>query len=190
MDYKKILKTSIQFITHPATAWWVVQHKGAKNNILNEFLYPFIILCGASLFIGRILNNGSSWVSFYTSVIIATLHAFSLLLAYHISVHLITRFSNRYTKKEYPHNTTDTFIGYSMVVILGLDVCLGLFPDIRILAFIAQFYTLKIVWDGAAVLMKIQEERRLTYTMFVSATIIIIPVVIDKLIGILSVLLR
>jgi hypothetical protein len=82
------------------------------------------------------------------------------------------------------------FTGYSMVVLLCLDICLGLFPEFRILAFIAQFYTLKIVWDGAAVLMKIGEERRLAYTMVVAVILMLMPFVINKIMGSLSLLLR
>ena len=66
---------------------------------------------------------------------------------------------------------------------------LGLFPDFRILAFIAQFYTLKIVWDGAAVLIKINEERRLIYTMLVALIIIIMPFVVNKIMSALSLLI-
>ena len=77
-----------------------------------------------------------------------------------------------------------------MVVVLGLDVCLGLFPEVRVLAFIAQFYTLKIVWDGAAVLMKIAEERRLAYTMVVALIVIAMPAAVGKLMSYLSIVLR
>ena len=73
--------------------------------------------------------------------------------------------------------TIEIFTGYSMVVLLCLDICLGLFPEFRILAFITQFYTLKIVWDGAAVMMKINEERRLIYTMVVAIILIAMPFV-------------
>ena len=77
-----------------------------------------------------------------------------------------------------------------MVVVLGLDVCLGLFPEARVLAFIAQFYTLKIVWDGAAVLLKIAEERRLAYTMVVAIIVMAMPAAVGKLMGFLSIVLR
>ena len=189
MNYKKLFATVLELIAHPARAWLYVLHKGTKREMLGEFLYPLAILCGTALFLGRIFNNGFGWESFYTSTISAALCTFSLLIAYNISAYVIAFFTAKYTGNEYSRNTIDMFTGYSMVVLLSLDICLGLFPDFRILAFIAQFYTLKIVWDGAAVLIKINEERRLIYTMLVALIIIIMPFVINKIMSALSLLI-
>lgn len=189
MNYKKLFATVLELISHPARAWLHVSHKGTRSEMLNEFLYPLAILCGTALFLGRIFNNGIGWDSFYTSTISAALCTFSLLIAYKISAYAVAFFSKKYTGDEYTRDTIEMFTGYSMVVLLCLDICLGLFPEFRILAFIAQFYTLKIVWDGAAVLIKINEERRLIYTMVVAVILIIMPVVVNKIIGALSLLI-
>lgn len=186
MDYKKLFATSLELIAHPARAWLHVLHKGTKREMLSEFLYPLAVLCGTALFLGRIFNNGFGWNSLYTSIISAALCFFSLLIAYNISVYAVAFFSRKYTGQETPRDTIEMLTGYSMVVLLCLDICLGLFPDFRILAFIAQFYTLKIVWDGAAVLIKINEERRLIYTMVVAMILLIMPFVVNKIIGMLS----
>ena len=190
MDYKKLFATSLELISHPARAWLHVMHKGTKREMLGEFLYPLVMLCGTALFLGRIFNNGFSWESLYTSTISAALCSFSLLIAYNVSAYAVAFFSAKYTGEEPVKETVDMFTGYSMVVLLCLDICLGLFPEFRILAFIAQFYTLKIVWDGAAVLMKIGEERRLAYTMVVAVILMLMPFVINKIMGSLSLLLR
>ena len=190
MDYKKLFATSLELIVHPAKAWWHLSHRGTKSRMLSEFLYPLIMLCGTALFLGRIMNNGIGWDSFYTSTISAALRSFSLLIAYNISAYAVAFFSGRYTGKEIARESIEILTGYSMVVILCLDVCLGLFPEVRILAFIAQFYTLKIVWDGAAVLIKIKEERRLAYTMVVALILRLMPFIINKIIGTLSLLIR
>ena len=190
MDYKKLFATSLELIAHPARAWLHVMHKGTKREMLSEFLYPLVMLCGTALFLGRIFNNGFSWESLYTSTISAALCSFSLLIAYNVSAYAVAFFSAKYTGEEPVKETVEMFTGYSMVVLLCLDICLGLFPEFRILAFIAQFYTLKIVWDGAAVLMKIGEERRLAYTMVVTVILMLMPFVINKIMGSLSLLLR
>lgn len=190
MDYKKLFATSLELIAHPARAWLHVSHKGTKREMLSEFLYPLVMLCGTALFLGRVFNNGFSWESLYTSSISAALCSFSLLIAYNVSAYAVAFFSAKYTRTEYSKETVEMFTGYSMVVLLCLDICLGLFPEFRILAFIAQFYTLKIVWDGAAVLMKIDEERRLAYTMVVAVILMLLPFVVNKIMGSLSLLLR
>lgn len=190
MDYKKLFSTVVQFLAHPAKAWMRMSHRGSKNAMLGEFFYPFIMLCGAALFLGRVFSNGFGWDSIYTGMISAALRSLSLLFAYYLSVYGVSFFTTKYTSYEYPHDLLALFTGYSMVVVLGLDVCLGLFPEARVLAFIAQFYTLKIVWDGAAVLLKIAEERRLAYTMVVAIIVMAMPAAVGKLMGFLSIVLR
>ena len=190
MDYKKLFATSLSFITNPAQAWLYVSRKGTRREMLGEFLYPLVILCGTALFLGRIFNNGLGWDSFYTSMISATLRSFSLLIAYNVSVYAVAFFSAKYAGREFLRDTVEMFTGYSMVVLLCLDICLGLFPEFSILAFIAQFYTLKVVWDGAAVMMKIGEERRLAYTMAVAVILMLMPFVVNKIMGTLSLLIK
>ena len=190
MDYKKLFRIVVRFLAHPAKAWMRTSHKGSKNAMLGEFFYPFIMLCGAALFLGRIFTNGLGWDSIYTGMISAALRSLSLLFAYYLSVYAVSFFTDKYTSSEYPRDQLALFTGYSMVVVLGLDVCLGLFPEVRVLAFIAQFYTLKIVWDGAAVLMKIPEDRRLAYTMVVALIVMAMPAAVGKLMSFLSIVLR
>lgn len=189
-NYKRLFNNVMQLLGHPARTWLHVFHRGSKGAMLGEFLYPLIMLCGTAFFVGRIFSNGIGWESIYSGIINAALRSLSLLFTYYILTYVLSFFTAKYTSNEYPRDLIDVFTGYSMVVILGLDICLGLFPEMRILAFIAQFYTLKIVWDGAAVLLKIDEERRLGYTMVVSVFIIIMPAVIGKIVGMLSIVLR
>ena len=68
-----------------------------------------------------------------------------------------------------------------------LEICLGLFPNFRIIGWILQFYTVKIVWDGAAVLMRVPEERRLSYSILVSLLVIFVPVAVGVVMSMLSV---
>ena len=189
-NYKRLFNNVMQLLGHPARTCVHVFHSGSKGAMLGEFLYPLIMLCGTAFFVGRIFSNGIGWESIYSGIINAALRSLSLLFTYYILTYVLSFFTTKYTSNEYPRDLIDVFTGYSMVVILGLDICLGLFPEMRILAFIAQFYTLKIVWDGAAVLLKIDEERRLGYTMVVSVFIIIMPAVIGKIVGMLSIVLR
>ncbi len=189
MDYKRLFETSLLLLRHPARAWWIVLHKGERSAMLGEFLYPLIMLCGTSLFVGRILSNGFGWDSVYTGLISAAVRSFSLLFAYYASAYATAFLSAKFTDRETPREVTDMLAGYSMVVLLLLEICLGLFPEVLVLAFIAQLYTLKVVWDGAAVLMRIDEEHRLGYTMALTIVILMMPVIINKLMGYLSVLL-
>lgn len=190
MDYKRVFDTSVLLVTQPARAWRLIHHKGTKNGMLGGFFYPMIILCGTASFFGRFSSNGISFDSFYAALISATVRSLALLFAYYISSYCISFFSKKYMQTKYERDFTDIFTGYSTVVVVVLGICLGFFPEFWIMAFIAQFYTLKIVWDGAAVFMKVPEERRFAYTMIVSLIIMFMPVITDRIMSFLSVLLN
>jgi hypothetical protein len=190
MDYKKVFGSVMFLLKHPAMAWRLVSHEDSVNAMFGNYLYPLVMLCGTSVLLGRIFTNGIGWDTLYASLINAALCSVSMLVAYYALSFLLHIFTVKYTGVEYQRETVNLFTGYSMVVVLVLNICLGLFPDLRLLAFIAQFYTLKIVWDGASVLMKINEERRLLYVVIVSVAVMAMPFLIGRLLGFLSVVLN
>ena len=187
MDYKKLLKTVVSLLTQPAMAWRHISHSRNKTAMLNDYLYPLIITGCLSLLVGTLLGHGLGFEEFYYVVLKAGVLFVTLFLAYHLSAFLVARLSVTYMKVEYDRLHTDLIAGYSMVVVLLLEICLGLFPNFRIIGWILQFYTVKIVWDGAAVLMRVPEERRLLYTVLVSVVVIFVPVVVGAVMSMLSV---
>lgn len=187
MNMKQLLKSVTLLITQPAMAWKYVSRLGNRNVMMRNFLFPMILLACISTFLGIMFGSGFSGESFYPAIVRMVVLFFTFFCTYHLSAFLIAKLSLKYMNNDMDRTRTDMLTGYSMVVVLLLDLCLGLFPSFRIVAWIAQFYTVKIVWDGAAVLLRIPEDRRLGYTMFVSLLIIIIPVVLGKGISLLSV---
>ena len=77
-----------------------------------------------------------------------------------------------------------------MSVLFVLDIVLGLFPSFFILRWILQFYIVWVVWEGAQKLMMVKEEKLLSYTLIVSAIIILSPIVLKVLFDYMSVTLR
>ncbi|WP_196070016.1 YIP1 family protein, partial [Bacteroides thetaiotaomicron] len=85
---------------------------------------------------------------------------------------------------------TQQFAGYALVVPFLLQIVTGLLPDFRIIAWLFQFYIVYVVWEGAPILMQVEEKVRLKYTLFSSVLLILCPTVIQivfsKLIAILN----
>lgn len=155
--------------------------------MLREFLYPLIVLACIANFFGKILGSGSGDESIYPAVVKMAIMFFTFICTYYFVAFSVAKLSPKFVEDESGLKKTDILTGYSMVVVLLLDVCLGIFPNFRIIGWMAQFYTVKIVWDGAAVLMRIPEERRLGYTMIVSVMIIFVPVIFGRVFSLLSV---
>lgn len=181
MDIKKLSDMVLMLLSMPAKAWRVISRIEGRSAVLNEFLYPMIMLCCLSTLLGTFIVHDLSIDSFYYAMVKAGVQFATLFFAYHLLAFFVAKISTTYMKAEYDRQHTDSLTAYSMVVVLLLEILLALFPNFRIIGWILQFYTVKIVWDGAAVLMRVPEERRLTYTMAVSVLIIIMPVILGAL---------
>lgn len=181
-----MINVVVLLLTQPAKAWWSISHKGSRGTMLNGYLYPLIMLCCLSSFLGTLFNNELGFDSFYFALVKMGVLFATLFFTYHLSAYFVSKISVVFMKAEYDRLLTDLLSGYSMVVVLLLDMCLGLFPNFRIIGWILQFYTVKIVWDGAAVLMRIPEDRRLAFTMSVSLLVILVPIVLGAFMSKLS----
>lgn len=186
MDLKKLANVVSMLLTRPAMAWKSVTHSGDRTAMLNGFLYPLIMLSCLSSFLGTLFGYGIGFENIYYVIIKTGVLFATLFLSYHLLAFIVSKFTTAYMKAEYDRQLTDHLAGYSMVVILLLEICLGLFPNFRIIGWILQFYTVKIVWDGAAVLMRVPEERRLSYVIPVSLSVIFVPVAVGSLMSMLS----
>lgn len=185
VDVKKLLKDVLMLFMQPAMAWHVISRKGEKGSMMNTFLYPLMLFSGVAVLLGKIVGSGFEGESFFPAVVKMAVEFLTMFLTYHLAAFIVAKLSLAVAPESARHSFLLT--GYSMVVVLVLELCLGLFPNFRIIAWIAQFYTVKIVWDGAAVLMRIAEERRLSYTMIVSVVIIILPMIVGRIMSELSV---
>ena len=185
IDFKKLVEDVLMLVMQPAKAWLFISRKVDKSTMTNTFLLPLIAFSGIAVFIGKVFGSGFEGSSFLPAAVRMVVVFFTMFLSYYLSALIIQKFSQSYTPAT--AKNSDRLIGYSMVVVLLLESCLGLFPNFRIIAWIAQFYTVKIVWDGAAVLMRINEPRRLLFTMVVSIIIIIMPLIIGRIMSALSV---
>lgn len=186
MDVKKLVNIVNVLLTQPAKAWRAISHSKNRASMLNEFLYPLIMLCCLSTLLGTFLNYDLGADGFYFAAVKTGLSFLTLFFAYHLSAVLVAKLSSAYLKTEYDKLYTDLLTGYSMVVILLLDMSLALFPNFRIIGWILQFYTVKIVWDGAAVLLRVPEERRFAFTIMVSLSVIVIPILTGVVMSVLS----
>lgn len=186
MNFKKLADIVLMLISQPAKAWRVISHSEGRVPMFNDFLYPLIMFCCLSTLLGTIFTHDFGAESFYFAMVKMGIEFATLFFAYHVLAFFVAKISVAYMKTEYDRMLTDRLTAYSMVVVFLLEILLALFPNFRIIGWLLQFYTVKIVWDGAAVLMRIPEERRLTFTMAVSVLIMVVPFLMEMLMSLLS----
>ncbi len=187
MNFKALLNMVIMLLLKPAMAWKAVSHSKSREPMLSKFLYPMIMLCSLSAFLGTLFTHEFGGESFYLAMVRTGLKFVTFFFAYHLLSFMVAKLPRLMLNAECSRLATDLLSGFSMVVVLLLDICLGLFPNFRIIAWIMQFYTMKIVWDGVAVLLRVPEDGRLGISVAVSLLVLVVPFAMEQAISFLTV---
>lgn len=112
----------------------------------------------------------------------------ALFCAFFASAYLVDLLTQKYLQRDACVLRSRQLVGYSMVVLFVLDIVVGLLPEFIILKWLLQFYTVKVVWDGVRLLVKVEDNKMLSYTLMVSAIILFVPVLIQWLFDLMSTL--
>lgn len=181
----------MKLISSPAKAWEEISMEEDRRKVFIAFVYPMIGLCGLSVFIGSLLTNG--WggpESFQIAMTQCCAVAVALFGGYFLAAYAINELGVRMFGMPANIPLTQQFAGYALVVSFLLQIVTGLLPDFRIIAWLMQFYIVYVVWEGAPILMNVEEKQRLKYTLFSSALLILCPVVIQFVFNKLTTLLN
>lgn len=191
MNYKELFKITIKLISSPAKAWEEISLEEDKRNVYMTFVYPMIGLCGLSVFIGSLLDYG--WggpQSFQIAMTVCCAVAVSLFGGYFLAAYLINQIGIKMLGMDDDIIQMRYFAGYAMIVIFSLDIITGILPAFRIIGYFLQMYTFYIVWEGAPLLLGIQEKNRLRFTIIASVLLMVCPwiiqIVFNKLIVVLN----
>lgn len=179
LDYKELFNIAMKLISSPAKAWEEIYIED-RRKVYMAFVYPMIGLCGLSVFIGSLLANG--WggpQSFQIAMTDCCAVAVALFGGYFLAAYAINEMGTRMFGMPTRILLIQQFAGYALVVPFLLQVVIGLLPDLRIVAWLLQFYIVYIVWEGVPVMMKIEEKQRLKFTLLASLLLVLCPTVIQ-----------
>ncbi len=167
-------------ISSPAKAWEEISMEEDRRKVFMAFVYPMIGLCGLSVFIGSLLTNG--WggpQSFQIAMTNCCAVAVALFGGYFLAAYAINEMGTKMFGMHANMPLVQQFAGYALVVPFLLQIVTGLLPDFRIIAWLLQFYIVYVVWEGAPIMMKVEEKQRLKYTLLSSVLLILCPTVIQ-----------
>lgn len=191
MDYKELIHITLRLISSPAQAWEEIRLEEDRRKVFTAFVYPMIGLCGLSVFIGSLLTMG--WggpQSFQYAMTRCCAVAVALFGGYFLAAYLINVMGVRWMRMPDQLPLVQQFAGYALVVVFLLRIVLGILPDFQIIAILLQFYTVYIVWEGSARLLRVTDANRLRYTLMTSVVLIVCPMVIEWIFNELTVVLN
>ncbi|WP_302458873.1 Yip1 family protein [Mediterranea massiliensis] len=191
MNYKELLNITLKLISSPAQAWEEIRLEEDRRKVFTAFVYPMIGLCGLSVFIGSLLTMG--WggpQSFQYAMTRCCAVAVALFGGYFLAAYLINVMGVRWMRMPDQLPLVQQFAGYALVVVFLLRIVLGILPDFQIIAILLQFYTVYIVWEGSARLLRVTDASRLRFTLMTSVVLIVCPMVIEWIFNELTVVLN
>ncbi len=180
MDYKELFKIAMSLISSPAKAWEEIRLEEDRRKVFVAFVYPMIGLCGLAVFIGSLLANG--WggpQSFQIAMTQCCAVAVALFGGYFLAAYAINQLRVQMFGMSADISLTQQFAGYALVVSFLLKIITGLLPDFSIIGWLLQFYIVYVVWEGAPIVMQVEEKNRLRFTILSSLLLILCPAVIQ-----------
>ena len=180
MDYKELFKIAMSLISSPAKAWEEIRLEEDRRKVFVAFVYPMIGLCGLAVFIGSLLANG--WggpQSFQIAMTQCCAVAVALFGGYFLAAYAINQLRVQMVGMSDDIPLTQQFAGYALVVSFLLKIITGLLPDFSIIGWLLQFYIVYVVWEGAPIVMQVEEKNRLRFTILSSLLLILCPAVIQ-----------
>ena len=189
MNYKDLYRKAIGLVSSPAKTWKEIRSSEDGRQVLPDFVYPMIGLCGLSEFIGTFIGKDFTAEVIQLALTRCCAVAVALFGGFFLAAYLIGKVGSRWFGCRASRETIQLFVGYSMVVTFLLNIISGLF-SVLILHWILQVYTLYVAFEGVRALLGVEERRQTGYAVMATVFLLFCPFVIEYLFNELSVILN
>ena len=169
--------------------WKEISKDVDKRIVQIGFVYPLIGFCGISTLIGSLWSDTSGMVVFQTAMMKCGGIFISLFAGFFLATYLVQLVNKRLLNREFSEDMVQQFVGYSMVVSFLLIFVNGLF-NISFLYWLLMFYTIYVVYNGAKILLGVQEDKITVYSLVVSLIVTCCPIFISFIFNKLSLVLN
>ncbi|WP_321519050.1 Yip1 family protein [uncultured Bacteroides sp.] len=184
MNYKNLFKKVILLISSPAKAWEEISLEEDKRKGLATFVYPMIGLCGMAVFANVFIYNfASEDLNTNQLLQLAMTRCCGVFIAffagYFLAAKIISKMARSVFHVDCDMPKAEQLVGYAMVVPFVLQIIVELIPPFYILKLIFQFYIIFLIWEGARILLKMNENKSTWFSIFSSMVIVFCPFIIE-----------
>ena len=184
MNYKNLFKKVILLISSPAKAWEEISLEEDKRKGLATFVYPMIGLCGMAVFASVFIYNfASEDLNTNQLLQLAMTRCCGVFIAffagYFLAAKIISKMARSMFRVDCDMPKAEQLVGYAMVVPFVLQIIVELIPPFYILKLIFQFYIIFLIWEGARILLKMNENKSTWFSIFSSIVIVFCPFIIE-----------
>lgn len=177
MNYRWIYKRILSLLVTPSRAWKDIVDEGSGTDVQTMYVFPLLGLCSLVSFLASFLFNLGSDLAQYEifrqAIINACLTVIPLFAVYMISIYVIKRMLRSLFGITAGQTEVRNIVGYSMTVMF-LSYTLISFPlDFKILVWLAQVYTLYIIWEGSGRLFSMDDNKHLIFASFLFSLLVL-----------------
>jgi len=167
MQYRQLFNRTKDIISSPHTEWEKIKAEETNSSqVVNDFVLPMAGLCALSAFLG-ILFQGAGFEKALVSVIISLGKTFGgVYLTFFALQESAKYFDLQRNKLSFMQ-----VAGYTYVVIFVIDIIVNLIPELFFLNLL-KIYVFYIAWEAAEVIVKIDDKRKVTYVIIISAIVL------------------
>ena len=182
-------------ISSPAKAWEEISLEEDRRKGLATFVYPMIGLCGMAVFASVFLYNFASedltTNQLFQLAMTRCCGVFVALFAgYFLAAKTVSKMARSMFRVDCDMPKAEQLVGYAMVVPFVLKIIVELIPPFFILKLIFQFYIIYVIWEGARILLKMNDNKSTWFSIFSSLVIILCPWIIELIFNQLTIILN
>lgn len=176
--YKQIYEKIKFILVLPGKFWEREAEDEEKYDVAGQFVYPLLGLIALSAFIGYWIHSEAFDLA--KALQVTCISFVAGFAGFFVASFLIDELSTSFLKIEKNINWARKFAGYSSIVFYLVTIFTNLLPSF-FFVYLLLFYTVYIIWEGSDRFMKVDESKKLLFT--VGATIIILgmPYLIEKI---------
>ena len=178
MSYKDLFKRLFRILANPKKAWTEITVESPRRDVLATFVYPLIALCGLAVLLSAFMHDGLKREVYQPALMDMLSCCIALFGGFFLASYLSNLIGRNMLGKADNIELNRQLVGYAMVVIFVLEIISGLFT-LSILHWILQFYTVFVVYEGARILMQIDEKDLTRFSLIISIIIIVCPAIIS-----------
>lgn len=170
MNYKWLYKRFVGIIISPSKAWKEISEDPKDVDVQSMYVYPLIGICGLVAFLVSFFSNFGEDISQYDifrrAIVNACLTVIPLFIVYIASIYVMNNMLVSFFRTKSDMDVCRKMVGYSMTVMFLAYILLSFPVDFKILLWLAQVYTLFVVWEGSGRLLRMDDNKRLVFSLF------------------------
>jgi len=186
IDFKQLFLRLWTLLVNPRQAWSDILEEKPQQDVAMTFVFPLSCCCALAILLGRVVRDGFADGAFLGAFADAVIACLGLIAAYYIAAYFADQWRTRYLHLDADSRSASLLVGYSLAVVFALTLLVGLFPEWVLFKWVLQFYIVYVVWVGADIVMHIDEEQRMTFSLLTAGVILLVPFLIQFIFNKLS----